>query len=159
MSIDATVDAPANPSAGQTAAGFPHRRLAAREPVTQTGTVTRSAVSMPVPATDSDLIDAIADRNRDALEVVFVEYSPALYSLGCRMCGPTLAGEIVATVFVNLWTRPSQFQPAALLGQHHAAIARQICSGLRRLREPVAPTGPAFVAPVGILQPCRAESR
>ena len=238
MSIDATVDALANPSSGQTAAGSPLRRLPAREPVTQTGTVTRSAVSMPVPATDSDLIDAIADRHQDALEVVLAEYSPGLYSLACRMCGPTLAGEIVETVFVNLWTRPSQFQPdegslarfllmathrqavhllrdmgarrthdgadlllkmsssglvvdrdalqhmvgdgptsrlailnedehnvivlayfggytctelAALLGQHHAAITRQICSGLRRLREPVASTGPALAAPVGIL--------
>lgn len=59
---------------------------------------------------DAELIDAIVDGDRGALETVYDQHGSRLYSLACSMCGPIAAEGILVAVLVDLWRDPGRFR-------------------------------------------------
>lgn len=63
--------------------------------------------------TDADLLLAVRQHDRGALEQLYGRYSGRLFSLGLKLLGDTgLAEELVQETFVRLWRTGATFDPA-----------------------------------------------
>ena len=61
---------------------------------------------------DQELLRLIAQRNREALEVLYDRHGNAVYSLAVYMLrDPGAAEEVTQDAFFNLWRRASSYQP------------------------------------------------
>ena len=61
---------------------------------------------------DEQLLTLITNGEKDALECIYVRYSPSVYSLARYMLkNETLAEEITQEVFLALWQKASTFNP------------------------------------------------
>ena len=61
---------------------------------------------------DQDLVRLVAQRSRQALEVLYARYSAPVYSLAVHMLRDSgAAEEVTQDAFFNLWRRASSFRP------------------------------------------------
>lgn len=66
----------------------------------------------PLEPTDEILVERILQQDVPAFSVLYDRYAQAIYALAAHMIGPPEAEEIVQEVFLRLWNKANQFDPA-----------------------------------------------
>jgi RNA polymerase sigma-70 factor (ECF subfamily) len=61
---------------------------------------------------DETLAAQVALRNRTAFSLLYDRYARAVYVMAAHMVGPAEAEEVVQEVFIRLWHKAHQFDPA-----------------------------------------------
>ena len=72
---------------------------------------------------DLELLELVKEKNRDALEALYVRYGNAIYSLSMHMLrNPQAAEEVTQDTFFNVWRRASSYKPGrgSFIGHHRA---------------------------------------
>jgi RNA polymerase sigma-70 factor (ECF subfamily) len=74
---------------------------------------------------DQALIEAIANKDRHALELLFARHSVRLYRFILRFTSnPSLTEDVVSEVFLEVWRRPEAFRAKSQVSTWLFAIAR-----------------------------------
>jgi RNA polymerase sigma-70 factor (ECF subfamily) len=86
---------------------------------------------------DGELLEAVTDRDRDALRELYDRHAPWLRARLLRRCGnESVVEEVVQDVFVAVWTKPSSWHGSG-------AVAAWIWGiGIRRLMSALRPRRP-----------------
>jgi RNA polymerase sigma-70 factor (ECF subfamily) len=66
----------------------------------------------PPELSDETLVDQVVQRNRSAFSLLYDRYARAVYVMAAYMLGPAEADEVMQEVFVRLWNKAHQFDPA-----------------------------------------------
>jgi RNA polymerase sigma-70 factor, ECF subfamily len=61
---------------------------------------------------DESLVAQVAQRNRAAFSLLYDRYARAVYVMAAHMLDPAEAEEVVQEVFMRLWNKAHQFDPA-----------------------------------------------
>jgi len=87
-----------------------------------------------VHASDEGLAARVGQRDTAAFGALYDRYAPPIYALAAHALGPAQAEEVVQDVFLRLWQRAGQFDPArSTFGAWFMAIARhRVLDELRR---------------------------
>jgi RNA polymerase sigma-70 factor (ECF subfamily) len=59
---------------------------------------------------DSDLVEAIARRDRSALVGAYARHASRVHALGLRLCGQRGADDLTREIFVLLWSEPERYR-------------------------------------------------
>ena len=99
---------------------------------------------------DGELLEAVTDRDRDALRELYDRHAPWLRARLLRRCGnESVVEEVVQDVFVAVWTKPGSWHGSG-------AVAAWIWGiGIRRLMSALRPRRPL---PLRLLLPPDAPS-
>jgi RNA polymerase sigma-70 factor (ECF subfamily) len=85
--------------------------------------------------TDESLAERIGDGDITAFAALYDRYARRVYSWATRVLGPAEADDATQEVFVRLWDRACQFDPArGRFGAWFAAVARHEILGRARRR-------------------------
>src|SRR5215469_16143375 len=85
-------------------------------------------------SSDTALLDAIAQGDRNAFQVFFRRHNVPVYRFALRILDdPSAAEDVVSQVFLAVWRQPRQYQERSKLSTWLLAITRNIAvSELRR---------------------------
>ena len=99
---------------------------------------TAQSASEVAELSDSDLVEAIARRDRSALASAYARHASRVHALGLRLCGPSGADEVTREIFVLLWSEPERYEAKRgslrgfLLVQAHRRAVEMLRSGCPR---------------------------
>lgn len=68
--------------------------------------------SLPPETTDEVLVSLVAQSNKAAFSLLYDRYARAVYVMSAHMLGSAEAEEFVQDVFMRLWNKAGQFDPA-----------------------------------------------
>ncbi|GAC1656929.1 MAG: sigma-70 family RNA polymerase sigma factor [Acidobacteriaceae bacterium] len=100
--------------------------------------VSHGAPLKSAPGDDATLIASLLGRDGGALKTLYDKYSNLVYSVALRTLGETTAAEdVLQEIFLQLWTKPSSFDPRrGSLPAWLSVLARNRSIDLRRKRRP-----------------------
>lgn len=90
-----------------------------------------------LPDNEGDLVQLVAQGNREAFIVLYDRYGSRIYALAFRMLGETMAAEeVTQDTFLKLWTRAGSYSPKkGALAAWLLTIARRTALDRIRLEE------------------------
>ena len=123
--------------------GAPHGRRAPRRAVADVTSIARRSCPPPLrprrrraESDEETLVARLASRDEDALRELHRRYAPLVFAIAARVVGAETAEEMVQDVFVTLWRKHEQFDPAR--GAFKPWVAqvtrRRALNGLRRAK-------------------------
>src|SRR5271167_1042193 len=93
---------------------------------------------------DAALLEAVAERNQDAMAAVFDRYSRIVYSIALRVLRePALAEDVMQEVLLQVWKRPQSFvAQRGNLAAWLSVVTRNRAIDVLRRRSPLDPLDP-----------------